>query len=261
MLVEAIIFVLLLAVGYLIFREKKGNGNVKEAAGSFMKEIKERIGKISHAFNLAAAIGLAIVLFIFAPNKFYFFAFTAFFAIVIYHAMRKIANLKHVLTIDFATNKLGLYQMSQKRFNSYDIVDETGRAASVNYRMYGKKAEVIIADGIRGRKIILNPVVSNIEFARNYKDVAMRLKEKLNEMQNQLLEKLNEMQNQLFDVKAKYHYEVMLKATELLERLSVVDKINLPFENENGNGQNLKVIDINAFKKRLDEWLKEMEAK
>ena len=249
MLMEALIFVLLLAVGYLIFREKKGNGNVKEAAGSFMKGIKERIGKISHAFNLAAAIGLAIVLFIFAPNKFYFFAFTAFFGLIIYHAMRKIANLKHVLTIDFATNKLGLYQMSQKRFNSYDIVDETGRAASVNYRMYGKKAEVIIADGIKGRKIILNPVVSNIEFARNYKDVAMRLKEKLNEMQNQL-----------FDIKAKYHYEVMLKATELLERLSVVDKINLPFENENGNGQNLKVIDINAFKKRLDEWLKEMEA-
>ena len=249
MLTEALIFVLLLAVGYLIFRGKKGNGNVKEAAGSFMKEVKERIGKISHAFNLAMAIGLAFILFIFAPDKFYYFIFTGFFAIVIYHAMRKIANLKHVLTIDFATNKLGLYQMSQKRFNSYDIVDETGRAASVNYRMYGKKAEVIIADGIKGRKIILNPVVSNIEFARNYKDVAMRLKEKLNEMQNQL-----------FDIKAKYHYEVMLKATELLERLSVVDKINLPFENENGNGQNLRVIDINAFKKRLDEWLKEMEA-
>jgi len=245
MLIEALVFVLLIAVGFLIFREK-GNGNVKEAADSFMKEIKERISKISHAFNLAMAIGLTMILFIFAPDKFYYFLFTGFFALVIYHAMRRIANLKHILTIDFATNRLGLYQMSQKRFNSYDIIDETGRAASVNYRMYGKKAEVIIADGIKGKRIIVNPIVSNIEFARNYKDTAMRLKEKLNEMQNQL-----------FDMKAKYHYEVMLKATELLERLSVVDKINLPLENENEHGQ--RVMDIEEFKKRLDEWAREMK--
>ena len=246
MLTEALIFVLLLAVGYLLFKEKKGNINVE--VSSIGSVIKERVNKISHAFNLAVAIAIAFILFMFAPDKFYYFIFVAFFAIVIYYAMQKIANLKHILTIDFRNNKLGLYQMSQKRFNSYDIIDEAGKPASVNYRMYGKRAEVIIADGIKGRKIIVNPIVANIEFARNYKDMAMRLKERLNEMQNQL-----------FDIKAKYRYEVMLKATELLERLSVVDKINLPFENENGNGH-LKVVDIDAFKKKLDEWLKEMEA-
>jgi len=193
---------------------------------------RAKFDELKRGFTLTAAAGLSIVLFMFAPDKFYFIVFAAFFTATIYHAMQRIANLKHILTIDFRKNRLGLYQMSQKRFNEYEIIDEAGLPATINYRLMGKKAEIIIADGIKGKRIIVNPITSNIEFVRNYKKVAMDLKEKMNQTLNEMI-----------DLKAKLRYETLLKSVELLERVSVVDKMDIPLEKSNGNGTVEKVME------------------
>jgi len=227
-MLEFIVFVLLVVIGYMIFLWKKeGVEGIKSIPGS----VKEKIKDLKHTFNMTVAIALSIILFIFSPDKFYFFIFAIFFTATIYYAMQKIANLKHILTIDFKNNKLGLYQMSQKRFNEYEIIDEAGKPAMINYKLYGKKTEIIIADGMKGRKIIVNPITSNIEFVRNYKDAAMKIKEKLNKT-------LNEMVN----LKAKLRYETLLKSVELLERVSVVDKLDIPLEESNGEGKTVEGV-------------------
>ena len=219
-MLEFIVFVLLVVIGYMIFLWKKeGVEGIKSIPGS----IKERIRNLKHTFNITIAIAISIILFIFSPDKFYFFIFAIIFTATIYYAMQKIANLKHILTIDFRNNRVGLYQMSQKRFNEYDIIDEAGKPATINYKLYGRKAEIIIADGMKGRKIIVNPTTSNIEFVRDYKDAAMNIKKKLNETLNKLV-----------DIKAKLRYETLLKSVELLEKVSVVDKLNIPLEESNG---------------------------
>ena len=205
---------------------------VVEFGKGFGKYVRAKFDELKRSFTITAAIGLAFILFIFSPDKFYFIIFTAFFTLTIYHAMQRIANLKHILTIDFRKNRLGLYQMSQKRFNEYEIIDEAGLPATINYRLMGKKAEIIIADGIKGKRIIVNPITSNIEFVRNYKKVAMDLKEKMNQTLNEMI-----------DLKAKLRYETLLKSVELLERVSVVDKMNIPLEKSNGNGTVEKVME------------------
>lgn len=227
-MLEFIVFVLLVIIGYMIFLWKKeGVEGIKSIPGS----VKEKIKDLKHTFNMTVAIAISIILFIFSPDKFYFFIFAIFFTATIYYAMQKIANLRHILTIDFKNNRIGLYQMSQKRFNEYEIIDEAGKPAMINYKLYGKRAEIIIADGMKGRKIIVNPITSNIEFVRNYKDAAMEIKKKLNKT-------LNEMVN----LKAKLRYETLLKSVELLERVSVVDKLDIPLEESNGEGKTVEEV-------------------
>jgi len=196
---------------------------VKEKVGGFGNTIKQKFNDLKRSFTLSVAIAITFILFIFSPDKFYFFIFAIFFTATIYYAMQKIANLRHILTIDFKNNRIGLYQMSQKRFNEYEIIDEAGKPAMINYKLYGKRAEIIIADGMKGRKIIVNPITSNIEFVRNYKDAAMNIKEKLNKTLNEMM-----------DLKAKLRYETLLKSVELLERVSVVDKLDIPLKESNG---------------------------
>lgn len=198
---------------------------MKERIREFGKYAKTKFNELRRGFNLTIAIAISFILFIFSPDKFYFFIFAIIFTAAIYYAMQKIANLKHILTIDFRNNRISLHQMSQKRFNEYEIIDEAGKPATINYKLYGKKAEIIIADGMKGRKIIVNPITSNIEFARDYKDASMKIKEKLNKTLNELI-----------DLKAKLRYETLLKSVELLERVSVVDKLDIPFKEES-NGQ------------------------
>ena len=200
-------------------------GKVKERVEGIGNTIKAKFDEFKRSFSLTVAIAISFILFIFSPDKFYFFIFAIIFTTTIYYAMQKIANLKHILTIDFRNNRISLHQMSQKRFNEYSIIDEAGKPATINYKLYGKKAEIIIADGIKGKKIIVNPITSNIEFVRNYKDASMKIKQKLNKTLNELI-----------DLKAKLRYETLLKSVELLERVSVVDKLDIPFKEES-NGQ------------------------
>lgn len=238
-MIEFVVFGILLLIGYMIFwrrGEGKREGGKTIDIKSIPGSVKEKIKNLKHTFNMTMAMALGIVLFIFSPDKFYFFVFAIIFTATIYYAMQKIANLKHVLTIDFKNNKLGLYQMSQKRFNEYKIIDEAGKPATINYKLYGRKAEIIIADGMKGRKIIVNPITSNIEFVRDYKDASMKIKEKMNETLNQMV-----------DLKAKLRYETLLKGVELLEKVSVVDKLSMPLKDEsNGKtvGELLKDLEI-----------------
>ncbi|HEC76046.1 MAG TPA: hypothetical protein ENI33_02160 [Thermoplasmatales archaeon] len=247
-MIEFVVFGLLLLIGYLIFLKRDGDGKVISNMKFVSESIKGKIRNIKHAFNMSLAIAISIILFIFSPDKFYFFIFVIIFGVTIYYAMQKIANLKHILTINFKNNRLGLYQVSQKKFNEYEIVDEAGRPASINYKLYGNKAEIIIADDMKRKKIVVNPVCSNIEFVRDYKNTMMDLKRKMNEILNKFV-----------DLKAKLRYETLLKSVELLERVSVIDKIN-PFE-DNGKEKEKKVITIDEFKKKLEEALKDVEKK
>lgn len=204
---------------------------VKEKVGGFGNTIKQKFNDLKRSFTLSVAIAISFILFIFSPDKFYFFIFVIFFTATIYYAMQKIANLRHILTIDFKNNRIGLYQMSQKRFNEYEIIDEAGKPAMINYKLYGKRTEIIIADGMKGRKIIVNPITSNIEFVRNYKDAAMKIKEKLNKTLNEMM-----------DLKAKLRYETLLKSVELLERVSVVDKLDIPLKEESNGQKTVKEV-------------------
>ena len=227
-MLEFIVFVLVVVIGYMIFLWKKEG---VEGIKSIPVSVKEKIKDLKHTFNMTVAIAISIVLFIFSPDKFYFFIFVIFFTATIYYAMQKIANLRHILTIDFKNNRIGLYQMSQKRFNEYEIIDEAGKPAMINYKLYGKRTEIIIADGMKGRKIIVNPITSNIEFVRNYKDAAMKIKEKLNKTLNEMM-----------DLKAKLRYETLLKSVELLERVSVVDKLDIPLKEESNGQKTVKEV-------------------
>jgi len=225
-MLELVVFGVLLLIGYMVFSwkrdDEKAISNIKAVPGA----IKEKVKDLKHTFNMTIAIAIGIVFFIFSPDKFYFFVFTIFFTATIYYAMQKIANLKHVLTINFKDNRVGLYQMSQKRFNDYSIIDEAGKPATIKYRLYGKKAEIIIADGVKNRKIIVNPVTSNIDFVRNYKDAIMEIKEKLNKTLNEMI-----------DLKAKLRYESMLQGVKLLEKLAVVDQLDVEnWDNIRDNG-------------------------
>ena len=183
---------------------------------TFFDELGKRIKSFMHNITLTIALAIAFIFFIFAQDKFYFMLFTFIFTFTIYKILEKMSDIKHILAFDLKNNEVALIQISQKRLNNYNVVDSDGKNATINYKLRTKAGDIIIADGISTKKkvIVVNDIISNIDFLRNYKDVDMILKDRVKHLENELI-----------TLKAKMEYEALKHAGEIYERHPIIRKI------------------------------------
>ena len=98
---------------------------------------------------------------------------------------------------------------------------------AINYMLHAKNNDVIIGDGINTNKqyLIINPICSNIEFLKNFKDIDAELKKKLNEVINE--------NNKL---KSEMEYKTLLDANKIYTEHPILTLFEKSDNNAKNNG-------------------------
>lgn len=165
--------------------------------------------------------------------KFYFLL-TILFSIIIYYVIKKMMNYTYLFEVNMDKWELGVYEMSQKALNGYKFTDHSGLAQQPSMMFKTKHGVALVCDNVNvRRRMALVNQINNIDYFNDYQRVSMERDAKLQQI-------INELQI----LKAKTRYEALLKSVELLERVSVVDKLSIP---------------LNGDKKTAGELLKNLE--
>ena len=133
-----------------------------KGAGHWLKRLKIQ------ALTIPFAVVLIVVLYIFVPDKLYYFVFLGIFTIGLYLLIHWLMDYIYVINLDWSSNEMSVFQFSNRAFNNYKVLDECGKPAFLQYWLKCKSGKIALVDRIdtKEKTIVLNPTISNFEFAK-----------------------------------------------------------------------------------------------
>lgn len=202
-----VIIVLML---YLILRFRKEFFHIVRTIFTKVKGIKIQL------FTIPSAIIVMLVLYFIAPDKYYYFIFILVFTVGLHRIISHLMDYVYIVSLDWNENMIEVLELSNRALNNYKILDEDNKQSHIINWIKCKTGRVALVDNIdcKQKIIIVNPIVSNFDFVKNYKDIDMLLKKTINKLTNDLAKMEGEME-----------FKTVKKAKEILENSSLLSTI------------------------------------
>ena len=202
--------VILVALLGIILKYRKDFFKILKAIGTKIKGIKIQF------VSIPVAIVVMAILFILTPDKYYYFVFIFVFTFGLHYIISRLMDYVYVISLDWENNKMQVVELSTRALNHYKIVDEDDQLGYIKMWIKCKSGRIALVDSIDTKQkiIIVNPIVSNFDFMKNYKQVDMTLKKTINKLTNELAKLQGEME-----------YKTVKKAKEILENSSLLSTI------------------------------------
>ena len=202
--------VILIGFLFIILKFRKEFFHILRISVNKIKGIKIQI------FTIPFAIVFMMIMYFIAPDKYYYFIFILVFSVGLYKVISHLMDFVYVVSLNWNENKLQVIELSTRAMNNYKILDEDKRECHITNWIKCKTGRIALVDDIDSKQkiIIVNPIASNFDFLRNYKDVDMTLKKTINKLTNELAKMQGEME-----------YKTVKKAKEILENSSLLSTI------------------------------------
>lgn len=167
-------------------------------------------------FTIPFAIVFMMILYFIAPDKYYYFIFILIFTVGLYKLISHLIDFVYIVSLNWNENDIQVIELSNRALNNYKILDEDKKECHIVNWIKCKTGRIALVDDIDSKQkiIIVNPITSNFDFLRDYKDVDMNLKKTINKLTNDLAKMQGEME-----------YKTVLKAKEILENSSLLSTI------------------------------------
>jgi hypothetical protein len=208
-----LIGILLAFISIMIIVCLKFHTQVKGVLSWIYKHLK---GVKIQAFTIPIAVIFMVILFILAPDKIYFFIFLGVFVVGLYLLISHLLDYIYVISLDWSTDQIQVIALSNRAFNNYKILDEMGKPDFLKYWLKCSSGKIALVDKIdtKEKVIVLNPCFSNFDFTKNYKNVDLEMKKKINELFNTLAE-----------FEGRFEYETVKKARVIFLRSSLLSAL------------------------------------
>ena len=202
--------VILIAFLFLILKFRKEFFHLIRISISKIKGIKIQF------FTIPSAIIFMMIMYFIAPDKYYYFIFILIFSVGLYKVISHLMDFVYVVSLNWNENKFQVIELSNRALNNYKILDEDKKECHILSWIKCRTGRIALVDDIDSKQkiIIVNPIVSNFDFMRNYKEVDMTLKKTINKLTNELAKMEGEME-----------YKTVKKAKEILENSSLLSTI------------------------------------
>lgn len=167
-------------------------------------------------FTIPMAIIVMLIMYFIAPDKYYYFIFILIFTVGLHRIISHLMDFVYLVSLDWNEDIIQVIELSNRALNNYKILDEDSKQSYIKYWIKCKTGRVALIDNIDTKQkiIIVNPIVSNFDFVRNYKKIDMLLKKTINKLTNDLAKMEGEME-----------YKTVKKAKEILENSSLLSTI------------------------------------
>jgi len=167
-------------------------------------------------FTIPMALTVMLIVYLIAPDKYYYFIFILIFTVGLHRIISHLMDYVYLVSLDWDENMIQVVELSNRALNNYKILDEDNKQSYIKFWIKCKTGRVALIDKIDSKQkiIIVNPIVSNFEFVKNYKTVDMMLKKTINKLTNDLAKMEGEME-----------YKTVKKAKEILENSSLLSTI------------------------------------
>lgn len=139
---------------------------------NFKEWIKTNIRK----FMLVCVIIYNIIMIMIIPNPPYHIGFIIIFTIMLYILCSWLIPMRGIIKVDFETNECLLMKISEARLHDYEIVDSEGKPSTYCYWLCAGKDIILVVDEITNNKIVLNPVCSQLAFAKHFKNALVEMR-------------------------------------------------------------------------------------
>lgn len=202
--------VILVAFLFIILKYRKEFFHILRIVVTKIKGIKVQF------FTIPFAIVIMMILYFIAPDKYYYFIFVSIFTVGLYKVISHLIDFVYIVSLNWNENKFEVIELSYRALNNYKILDEDNKQCHIENWIKCKTGRIALVDDIDSKLkiIIVNPIVSNFDFLRNYKEVDMTLKKTINKLTNELAKMEGEME-----------YKTVKKAKEILENSSLLSTI------------------------------------
>ena len=202
--------IVLLLFLFLILKFRKEFFHIVRVIVSKIRGIKIQF------FTIPVVIIVMFIFYLITPDKYYYFIFIFIFSFGLYRIISHLMDFVYLVSLDWDEGKIRIYELSVRALNNYKILDEDNKQSYIKNWIKCSSGRVALVDSIDSKQkiIIANPIVTNFDFVRNYKDVDMLLKKTINKLTNDLAKMEGEME-----------FKTVLKAKEILENSSLLSTI------------------------------------
>lgn len=202
--------IILIGFLFLMLKFRKEFFHILRVIGSKIKGIKIQF------FTIPSAIVAMMIMYFIAPDKYYYFIFILIFSFGLHRIISHLMDYVYIVSLDWSENKLEIIELSNRALNNYKILDEDNKLGYIKTWIKCKSGRIALVDkiDIKQKILVVNPIVSNFDFLKNYKDVDMTLKKTINKLTNELAKMEGEME-----------YKTVKKAKEILENSSLLSTI------------------------------------
>lgn len=202
--------VLLVAMTFLLLKYRKDVSIILKKIWSKIKTLKPQV------FTIPFALVIMVLVYLIAPDKYYYFIFVFLFCIGLYKLVSHLMDYVYIVSLDWGNDNLEIYQLSNRALNNYKIIDEDNKPSFARFWIKCKSGKIIFVDNIDSKQkiMVINPIHSNFEFVKNYKEIDVLLKKTINKLSNDLAKLEGEME-----------YKTIMKAKEILENNSLLSTI------------------------------------
>ena len=202
--------IVLLIFLYLILKFRKEFFHIVRVIVSKIKGIKIQF------FTIPVVFIVMIIFYFLTPDKYYYIIFILIFSFGLYRIISHLMDFVYLVSLDWNEGKIRIFELSVRALNNYKILDEDNKQSYIKNWIKCSTGRVGLVDNIdsKNKIIIANPIVTNFDFVRNYKDVDMLLKKTINKLTNDLAKMEGEME-----------YKTVIKAKEILENSSLLSTI------------------------------------
>ncbi len=189
---------------------------VKGILSFICKHLKKIKSVKVQAFTIPIAIIIIIVCFIISQNKVYFIIFLGIFTVGLYVFARYLMEYIYLISLDWSTDEMSVIALSTRAFNNYKIIDEMGKPDYLRVWLKCSTGKIALVDRIdtNEKVIVLNPCFSNFDFTKNFKEIDLLMKKKINELYNALAK-----------YEGEFDYRVVERAKEILMENALLSSI------------------------------------
>ena len=203
-------------LAFLIFVCLKFKTEIKGLLSFIWKHLKRIKNVKIQAFTIPIAIIVIVIFFIISSDKFYYIMFLGIFTVGLYMFARYLMDYIYLVSLDWSKDEMTVIALSTRAFNNYKIIDETGKPDYLRVWLKCSSGKIALVDKIdmKEKIIILNPCFSNFDFTKNFKDIDLLMKKKINELYNALAK-----------YEGEFDYRVVERAKEILMENALLSSI------------------------------------